>query len=93
MKIFSSLFPLQIKKWWYHKFHATASLHLTTAKLDGKFIFTGFFTGMVLGLQGYHTLRRFGSEAVLVTLLRHYARFGLSIMDIKRAAEDLAKLI
>ncbi len=28
-------------------------------------IFTGFFTGMVLGLQGYHLLKSFSSEAML----------------------------
>jgi len=29
----------------------------------------GLFTGMVLGLQGYHTLRRFGSEGELGTVV------------------------
>ena len=28
-------------------------------------IFTGVFTGMVLGLQGYHTLSKFGAEGLL----------------------------
>jgi phospholipid/cholesterol/gamma-HCH transport system permease protein len=28
-------------------------------------LFTGFFTGMVLGLQGYETLKRFASEGLL----------------------------
>ena len=28
-------------------------------------LFTGAFTGMVLGLQGYYTLRKFGSEGYL----------------------------
>lgn len=28
-------------------------------------VLTGFFTGMVLGLQGYHTLKRFGAEGML----------------------------
>lgn len=30
-------------------------------------VFTGLFTGMVLGLQGYHTLRSFSSEGLLGT--------------------------
>lgn len=30
-------------------------------------VFTGLFTGMVLGLQGYTTLKRFGSEGLLGT--------------------------
>ena len=29
----------------------------------------GLFTGMVLGLQGYNTLRRFGSEGALGTVV------------------------
>ncbi len=32
-------------------------------------IFIGFFTGMVLGLQGYYTLRRVGSESILGMLV------------------------
>lgn len=28
-------------------------------------VFTGFFTGMVLGLQGYHTLKHFGADGAL----------------------------
>src|SRR6056297_1545114 len=31
--------------------------------------FTGAFTGMVLALQGYYTLRQFGSEGVLGTMV------------------------
>jgi phospholipid/cholesterol/gamma-HCH transport system permease protein len=32
-------------------------------------LFTGFFTGMVLGLQGYHTLKRFGADGFLGSLI------------------------
>lgn len=32
-------------------------------------MFTGFFTGMVLGLQGYHTLKRFGADGFLGSLI------------------------
>lgn len=32
-------------------------------------LFTGYFTGMVLGLQGYHTLKRFGADGFLGSLI------------------------
>lgn len=32
-------------------------------------LFTGCFTGMVLGLQGYHTLKRFGADGFLGSLI------------------------
>lgn len=32
-------------------------------------LFTGAFTGMVLGLQGYHTLSKFGAEGTLGTVV------------------------
>jgi phospholipid/cholesterol/gamma-HCH transport system permease protein len=31
--------------------------------------FTGLFTGMVLSLQGYHTLTKFGSEGLLGSMV------------------------
>jgi predicted regulator of Ras-like GTPase activity (Roadblock/LC7/MglB family) len=34
-----------------------------------------------------------GEEAVLTALAREQAKLGLIFLDIKRAAEDLAKLI
>ncbi|MBV6494455.1 MAG: putative phospholipid ABC transporter permease protein MlaE [Turneriella sp.] len=33
-------------------------------------LFTGFFTGMVLGLQGYYTLKRFGADGFLGSLIQ-----------------------
>ena len=43
---------------------------------------TGAFTGMVLGLQGYYTLTKFGSEgflgaAVALSLIRELGQFGI----------------
>ena len=34
-----------------------------------------------------------GSEAVLTVLARHNAKLGLLFLDIKRAAEALAKMV
>jgi hypothetical protein len=34
-----------------------------------------------------------GEEAVLTALVREQAKLGLIFLDIRRAAEDLAKLI
>lgn len=48
-------------------------------------IFTGLFTGMVLGLQGYHTLKRFGSEGILGT--------GVAISLLSELGPVLAALL
>src|SRR5919204_2935072 len=45
--------PLQVLK----------QLHFIGFKSTFVVILTAAFTGMVLGLQGYYTLRKFGSEA------------------------------
>jgi predicted regulator of Ras-like GTPase activity (Roadblock/LC7/MglB family) len=47
----------------------------------------------VRGDQGYVFLRAVGMEAVLTVLARSEARLGLIFLDMKRAAEDLAKLV
>ena len=50
-------------------------VHFIGARSAFVILFTGLFTGMVLGLQGYYTLRKFGSEgflgsAVALSLIR-----------------------
>ena len=57
-------------------------------------IFTGLFTGMVLGLQGYYTLRKFGAEgllgsAVAVSLLRELGPVLTALMVIGRAGSAM----
>jgi len=57
-------------------------------------IFTGLFTGMVLGLQGYYTLSKFGSEALLgsavaVSLLRELGPVLTALMVIGRAGSAM----
>jgi predicted regulator of Ras-like GTPase activity (Roadblock/LC7/MglB family) len=47
----------------------------------------------IKGEKGYVVLVSVGAEAVLTTLAREQAKLGLILLDIKRAAEDLSKLI
>ncbi len=56
--------------------------------------FTGAFTGMVLGLQGYYTLRKFGSEgllgsAVALSMIRELGPVLAAIMVIGRAGSAM----
>jgi predicted regulator of Ras-like GTPase activity (Roadblock/LC7/MglB family) len=47
----------------------------------------------IKGEKGYVVLISVGEDAVLTALAREQAKLGLIFLDIKRAAEDLAKLI
>lgn len=56
---------------------------------------TGAFTGMVLGIQGYYTLVKFGSEgllgaAVALSLIREMGPVMTAIMVIARAGSSMA---
>jgi phospholipid/cholesterol/gamma-HCH transport system permease protein len=56
---------------------------------------TGGFTGMVLGLQGYYTLSKFGSEgllgsAVALTLIKELGPTLTAIMVVARAGSAMA---
>ena len=56
---------------------------------------TGAFTGMVLGLQGYYTLVKFGSEAALgsavaLTLVRELGPVFTAIMVTARAGSAMS---
>lgn len=57
-------------------------------------IFTGAFTGMVLGLQGYHTLTKFGAEgllgsAVALSLIRELGPVLAALMVTGRAGSAI----
>jgi phospholipid/cholesterol/gamma-HCH transport system permease protein len=57
-------------------------------------VFTGAFTGMVLALQGYNTLREFGSEGVLgsmvaLSLIRELGPVLTALMVIGRAGSAI----
>lgn len=47
----------------------------------------------VHGDDGYVILMSIGQDAVLTVLAREQAKLGLIFLDMKRAAEDLAKLV
>lgn len=47
----------------------------------------------VKGDQGYVILMSVGEEAVLTVLARQEAKLGLIFLDMRRAAEDLARLL
>lgn len=58
-------------------------------------VLTGAFTGMVLGIQGYYTLVKFGSEgllgaAVALSLIREMGPVLCTIMIIARAGSAMA---
>jgi len=47
----------------------------------------------IKGQKGYVILMSVGKEAVLTTLAREHAKLGLILLDMRRTAEDLSKLI
>ncbi len=47
----------------------------------------------IKGEKGYVILQSVGSEAVLTVLAREGAKMGLVFLDMRRAAEDLARLV
>jgi predicted regulator of Ras-like GTPase activity (Roadblock/LC7/MglB family) len=47
----------------------------------------------IKGAEGYVILLSVGDEAVLTGLAREQARLGLIFLDMRRAAEDLKKLL
>lgn len=47
----------------------------------------------IRGEKGFVVLMSVGQEAVLTTLAREQAKLGLIFLDMRRAAEDLVKLI
>jgi len=47
----------------------------------------------IKGEKGYVILMSIGEDAVLTSLAREQAKLGLIFLDIRRAVEDLAKLI
>lgn len=47
----------------------------------------------IKGEKGYVVLMSVGTEAVLTALAREHAKLGLILLDMRRAVEDLSKLI
>jgi len=78
------------------KFHRIVD-HLYFVGVKSVFVvsLTGLFTGMVLGLQGYYTLSKFGSEgllgsAVALSLIRELGPVLAALMVTGRAGSSIA---
>ena len=80
--------PLQVSKTMQQVFFIGAKSILII-------LLVGLFTGMVLGLQGYYTLVKFGSEGVLgavvaLSLIRELGPVMTALMIIARAGSSMA---
>jgi phospholipid/cholesterol/gamma-HCH transport system permease protein len=70
-------------------------IHFIGVKSVSVILLTALFTGMVLGLQGYYTLRKFGSEgllgtAVALSLIRELGPVMAALMVTARAGSATA---
>jgi phospholipid/cholesterol/gamma-HCH transport system permease protein len=69
-------------------------VHFIGSRSTFVILFTGAFTGMVLALQGYYTLRKFGSEgmlgaAVALSLIRELGPVVAALMVVGRAGSAI----
>jgi phospholipid/cholesterol/gamma-HCH transport system permease protein len=74
--------------------HTFKQLHFIGARSSFVIFLTASFTGMVLGLQGYYTLAKFGSEgllgsAVALTLIRELGPVLSALMVTGRAGSAM----
>lgn len=75
-------------------FQILKQLHFIGFKSTFVVVLTATFTGMVLGLQGYYTLRKFGSEALLgsavaLSMIRELGPVLASLMVTARAGSAM----
>jgi phospholipid/cholesterol/gamma-HCH transport system permease protein len=93
--IFLFLVILNIFKLPYYKVsHITKQIYIIGTLSIFVIVFTGAFTGMVLSLQGYNTLRKFGSEgllgsAVALSLIRELGPVLTALMVTGRAGSAI----
>ncbi len=78
----------------YRLYPIVRQIHFIGARSLFVILVTGAFTGMVLGLQGYYTLTRFGSEellgsAVALGLVRELGPVLTALMVIGRAGSAI----
>src|SRR3990172_2011790 len=83
--------PLKLRR-------VVSQVHFIGVKSVPVILLTAIFTGMVLGLQGYYTLRKFGSEALLgpavaLSLIRELGPVLSALMVTGRAGSALAAQI
>ena len=95
MGIFLFNVIINILKLPYYKVsHITKQIYVIGALSIFVIIFTGAFTGMVLGLQGYNTLKKFSSEgllgsAVALSLIRELGPVLTALMVTGRAGSAI----
>ncbi|MEW6418189.1 MAG: MlaE family lipid ABC transporter permease subunit [Nitrospirota bacterium] len=95
MGIFLVLVFLNIIKLPYYKItHITKQIFIIGSLSIFVIVFTGLFTGMVLGLQGYNTLSKFGSEgllgsAVALSIIRELGPVLTALMVTGRAGSAI----
>jgi len=75
--------------------HVVREMHFIGVRSIFVIAVTAAFTGMVLGLQGYHTLRQFGSEGLLgsvvaLSLIRELGPVLGALMVTARAGSAMA---
>lgn len=84
----AALPPLKVRR-------ITSQIHFIGVKSSTIILLTAAFSGMVLGLQGYYTLRKFGSEALLgpavgLSLIRELGPVMAALMVAARAGSASA---
>jgi len=88
--VFVNIFKLP----YYKVSNITKQIYIIGSLSIFVIIFTGAFTGMVLSLQGYNTLRKFGSEgllgsAVALSLIRELGPVLAALMVTGRAGSAI----
>jgi phospholipid/cholesterol/gamma-HCH transport system permease protein len=78
----------------YNLYPAVRQVYFIGARSLIVILVTGLFTGMVLGLQGYHNLKKFGSEellgsAVALSLIQELGPVLTALMVIGRAGSAI----
>lgn len=95
MGIFLFVVIVNIIKFPYYKIsHITKQIYIIGTLSIFVIIFTGAFTGMVISLQGYNTLRKFSSEgllgsAVALSLIRELGPVLTALMVTGRAGSAI----
>ncbi len=94
MGIFFSTTLVTILKPPYTPYPVVRQIYFIGARSVVVILVTGLFTGMVLGLQGYHNLKKFGSEellgsAVALSLIQELGPVLTALMVIGRAGSAI----
>ncbi len=94
MGIFFAATMVNILKPPYNPYPVIRQVYFIGSRSVIVILVTGLFTGMVLGLQGYHNLRKFGSEellgsAVALSLIQELGPVLTALMVIGRAGSAI----